>query len=300
MADYIGIDVGATFIKAGFVNPSGQVHGKVQVPTDVGSGIPAIEARIREVFDCVAGGSPSVVCGVGLPGIVDPARGVVRSSPNIPCWHDYPARQRIEEIVGIKVRIENDANCAAIAEGWVGAGRGASAFLLVTLGTGVGGGIVLGGRVWHGDSGRGGEVGHIVVDPGGEPCGCGSRGCLETVASARGIQAMAASAGLRGNVEELAERARKGGRAEKEIFERAGGALGIAIADFLNILDVHTIVVGGGAGAALDLMQEAIRREALRCAYALGPGALRLLGASLGEEAGIVGAARLAMTAGDA
>jgi glucokinase len=221
--------------------------------------------------------------------------GVVKLSPNIPCWKDYPARERLERVLGVRVRLDNDANCAAVAEGWIGAGRGTPSFLLLTLGTGVGGGVMLDGRIWRGESGRGGEVGHVVVEPDGSPCGCGSRGCLETVASSQGILRMASEAGLSAGVEELAILARSGDVRAASLFSRAGSALGIAIAGWLNTLDVHTIIIAGGVLPALDLIEPSIRAEVGERAYGLDRSALRILPASLGADAGIVGAARLVM-----
>jgi glucokinase len=290
MTEHVGVDVGGTFIKAGRVDGAGRILDRVVVPTDVEGGVDAIESRIREVVSKLGHAGS---CGVGVPGAVDHDRGVVRSSPNIPCWKDYPARERLAAALGCSVALDNDANCAALAEGWVGAARDVESFLLITLGTGVGGGVVLAGRLWRGESGRAGELGHVVVDPDGRPCGCGSRGCLETVASATGIARQAASAGLEGSVEDLARAARAGGSGEREIFDEAGRALGIAISDWLNILDVHTILIAGGVAGALDLLGPALEREVERRVYAFDSSHLALIPALLGEDAGIVGAARL-------
>lgn len=295
MSEHVGVDVGGTFIKAGLVAASGDVLARTRVPTDADQGLEAIEERMHEAVRGLGGRSGGRV-GVGLPGIVLPAEGVVRVSPNIPCWRDYPARERLENVLGTGVAIENDANCAAVAEGWIGAGARIRSFLLLTLGTGCGGGVMLDGELWRGESGRGGEIGHVVVDPGGEACGCGSRGCLETVASVTGIERMARDASLAGGVEDLASRARSGGVREALLFESAGRALGIAVADWLNILDVHAIIVAGGLRACLDLIEPGLVDEALMRAYCLDPGSLRVLGAGLGEDSGLVGAARLAMS----
>ncbi|MBW2262985.1 MAG: ROK family protein [Deltaproteobacteria bacterium] len=307
MAEHIGIDVGGTFIKAGLVAGDGSIIDSVKLPTDVQGGVEAVEARILEAVEGLESGtlesaalslskgpSRTGTIGIGLPGIVDPREGVVRLSPNIPCWNDYPARERLGRLLGTVVRVENDANCAALAEAWLGAGRDLESFLLVTLGTGVGGGVFLSGRLWRGDGGRGGEVGHVVVDPDGLPCGCGARGCLETVSSSTAILREARRAGLKGNVEDLAGRARDGGHDESILFERAGRALGIALAAWLNIIDVHAIIVAGGMQPVLDLLEGPARAEIASRAYGLDVGAVRLLGATFGEDAGIVGAVRLA------
>lgn len=292
MSDTIGIDVGGTFIKAGLVSGDGSIVRRVKLPTDVDGGVEAIESRILQAARDLRASVGTV--GIGLPGIVDPREGIVRISPNIPCWTDYPARQRLGDLLGTRPVVENDASCAAVAEAWIGAGRGLDSFLLVTLGTGVGGGVILSGELWRGDAGRGGEIGHVVVDPDGHPCGCGSRGCLETVSSATAILREAAAAGLQGDVEELARRAREGCRDESRLFDGAGRGLGIALAAWLNILDVHAVVVAGGMQPALDLLEPALRSELQVRAYGLDARDVRMLGSTLGEDAGIVGAARLA------
>ena len=295
MADAIGIDVGGSFIKAGLVSPDGTVTRRVKLPSDVPSGVAAIEERIRDAVEDLE--SKTSAIGIGLPGIVDPEDGTVRFSPNIPCWRDYPARERIGRVLERNVVVENDASCAALGEARFGAGRGLSSFLLVTLGTGVGGGVVLSGEIWRGEGGRGGEVGHITVDPAGEPCGCGSRGCLETVCSSTAILREARRAGLEGDVRGLAERARAGGRGEAALFESAGRGLGIALAAWLNILDIRTIILAGGMQPAFDLMETFARDEIAGRAYGLDAGAVRMIGATLGEDAGITGAAALTIGA---
>lgn len=290
----IGLDLGATTLKAGVVDDQGKVHRSAVLSTDAEGGLEAIETKIDEALALLGAPSLPGAVGLGLPGAIDHQKGTVRFSPNIEAFTDYPARDRLRKRTGRSFVVENDANCAAVAEGWVGAAAGAQSFLMMTLGTGVGGGVVLQGQLWRGDAGRAGEVGHLVVDPGGAPCGCGSRGCLETVASATGILRMASEAGLEGGVEELASRARDGSGPETRIFQRAGEALGIALASWLNVLDVHLIVFGGGVARALDLMQATMRREMARRAYALDPDLVSLQTAHLGNDAGLVGAARLA------
>jgi glucokinase len=289
----VGIDIGGTLIKAGVVGEDGEILVRAEIGTDVAGGIDAIESSVRQVVDGLGDIEDARNIGIGSPGAIDRERGLVRQSPNIPCWSDYPAAERLSGLLGRNVAIDNDANCAALAEGRYGAARDVASFLLVTLGTGVGGGVVLGGRVWHGDSGRGGEVGHVVVDPRGRECGCGGRGCLETVSSATAILATASRQGLTGDVQSLAVRARLGGGAERALFDQAGRGLGIAVTAWLNILDVHTIVIGGGVSAALDLIEPALRREIASRVYALDPGAIRILHASLGPDAGFVGASLL-------
>jgi glucokinase len=291
----VGLDVGGTTVKAGLVARDGTVLLSRARPTPPAGRLEEIERTIAELLRELDDHDGAGTVGAGLPGVVDHARGVVRHSPNVEAFTGWEARDRLSDIARRPVVVDNDANCAAVAEGWVGAAAGVDDFLMVTLGTGVGGGVVLGGHLWHGEAGRAGELGHVTVDPQGAPCGCGSRGCLETVASATGIARMARECGREGDAESLARAARSGDPAAARLFERAGSALGIAVAAWLDVMDVHTVVVGGGMAAALDLMEPALRDEIALRAYALHPDDAIVRRAAVTPTPGVVGAARLAM-----
>jgi len=297
MREVIGIDVGGTFIKAGAVSGEGRILRRAKVATGVEGGVAEIEERMAEVFRRLF--LPGVcAAGVGVPGMVRFADGVVVRSPNIPPWRDYPAARVLSEQLGVPVSVDNDANMAALGEGWTGAGKGTASFLMITLGTGIGSGVILDGELWHGDTGRAGEFGHVVTDPGGAPCGCGGRGCVERYASASGIRRLAEERGLRLDVPELMERARGGDAAARGVFETAGRALGLALAAWFNLMDVRSVIVGGGALPALEPMGPHIRKVLEEGVYGVPAGELRITGALLGEDAGIVGAARAALAGG--
>jgi glucokinase len=296
MTSTVGIDIGGTFIKAALVSGEGRVLRRARVASGVEGGADEIERRVEEAVGELGGGGIRGV-GIGVPGMVRMDDGVVVRSPNIPAWNEYPARERLGARLGLGVVVDNDANMAALGEGWVGAGRGAGSFMMITLGTGIGAGIVLGGRLWHGDTGRAGEFGHVIVEPGGAPCGCGGRGCVERYASADGMRRLASELGLEADVPDIMALAGKGDPAARRVFETAGGMLGIALGAWFNIMDVRTVIVGGGAAPALRLMLPHLRDALARSVYGVEPGQLRIVPAELGEEAGVIGSARSAMLA---
>ena len=196
------------------------------------------------------------------------------------------------------MRIENDANVAALGEAWRGAARGERHVMILTLGTGIGGGLILDGELYVGE-GMAGEIGHVTVDPDGLACGCGSRGCLETLASATAVRRRAEELGLPpdapGNLERLAERARAGEGPERELLERVGCDLGHGLAEALCLLDVRSFVFGGGFAAALDTLEPGIRRGVGEWAYGERVREIRIARAALGPSAGWIGAARLTL-----
>jgi len=309
----LAVDVGGTNIRGARVAPDGRFLARHRVPNPVARGEEAILDALAGLCRTLAGRSSPAVVGVGIPGAVLPVRGVVASSPNVPCWHDTPIGPQLAARLGLRVVIDNDANLHALGEQWRGAGRGIPNLLLATLGTGIGGGIILDGRLWHGDGGRAGELGHTVVDPEGPPCNCGATGCVEAYASATGIvRAWRRRHGVRENRPRpgdrrvlrdtpatIAARARKGDPRALAVFAEAGRALGIAVATWLQILDVRTVIFGGGVSGALDLLEPLIRIELERRLWGLDASKIRLLRAELGDDAGILGAARLAQTVGD-
>jgi glucokinase len=253
--------------------------------------------------------------------------GMLHESPNLPGWHNYPVRDEIERRLQTTVMLENDANAAALGEKWLGAGAAVDDMCMFTLGTGVGGGVVMQGKIWHGMTGMAGELGHTNVEPEGHPCKCGSRGCLEQYASATAVKRMAQEAiatgkapqmasALKQDVEfsskEIFDLAMHGDPQAKGIFERVGKALGTVIADMVNIFNFPMYVVGGGVASAWDAfapsMMETIGRNSFvyrnTASYVnagTGSGPIQstiITRALLGGDAGLVGAARLPMIAG--
>jgi len=304
---FIGLDVGGTFLKGARIDGAGRVADRLHQPVAKASPQDMLEQLATAVRTLEAGESVAGV-GIGLPGIVDRAASRVRVSPAVPVLDALPVGEEILSRTGLPVFLENDANAAALAEAWLGAGRGAENMLLLTLGTGIGAGLVLGGRVWSGRSGYAGEIGHIQVDPDGVPCPCGSRGCLETVAGAKGwtraAEAMIAARGssLKGkdlDQRAIIEAAREGDAVALEVVERAAQALGVGIAAVLDLLNIERVVLAGGVAAAGPFLLDKIVDETRKRTYPQVFADCSFRPAELGGDAGVVGAARVAMAAMD-
>jgi glucokinase len=292
----VGIDLGGTAIKAGAISEAGAILERRTSPVDAAEGAGKLLDRIADLAKELKAGS---ALGLGSPGVFDRARGTILEAPNLHFLEDIPICDEIARRLRLPadaVRLENDANVAAIGEQWIGAARGEQDLLLVTLGTGVGGGLVLGGKLFSGPGGMAGEIGHVVVDPNGRVCGCGARGCLETLASATAARRRARERGLAEDLERLAETARRAAGPERELFLDVGTDLGRGLAVALTLLDVRLFVVGGGFGAALDLLEPGIRAGIAERSYGRRVDDLRIVAAALGPDAGWIGAARLALS----
>jgi glucokinase len=305
----IGVDVGGTKINAFRVGRDGTVHERRTVPTPAEDPEGTIAAMIGVSRQLV---SPGVVAvGVGAAGLVDATEGVLRFSPNL-AWRDLPIGARMREALGLPCQLDNDANVAAWGEWRFGAGRGYGHMLLVTLGTGIGGGIVAGGRLFRGAHGFGGEIGHVIVEPGGPLCGCGNRGCWEQVASGNAIGRLGRIAAREHPESVLAsladgdpeavtgvtvtEAAGSGDEIATGVLLEVGRRLGEGIAGLVNVLDPEVVVVGGGAVEAGDALLDPARRA---CAEAVEGASFRppvpIVQAELGNDAGAIGAAVLAL-----
>jgi len=308
----IGIDLGGTNIKAGAVSPQGDVVVRRRLPTRADGGPDMVADRIAEAaracMEALEGTAAAVLgVGVGSPGTIRFQQGVVTFAPNLPGFHDVPLRDMVAERMGLPCVLENDANAAAVAEQWVGAGQGADSLVMLTLGTGIGGGIVLEGRVWHGTSGAAGEIGHMSINPDGPACGCGNRGCIEAYASAtaivrrmdEAIEAGAATslAGRTGNFtsRDVYEAAVAGDAAARENVETTGRYLGVAVSNLIHILNPMVVVLSGGVSAARDMLVAPLRDEVDRRTMAGSREGVQIRIAELGEEAGFIGAARCFM-----
>jgi glucokinase len=294
-----GVDVGGTAIKLGVLRADGSERRESSI--DVEPGWPAARAfgAVANALRELAPGLTSV--GVGLPGLLDRASGRVPRSPNLPWLENAPVTEILAAELGIpreQVRVENDANVAALGEQWLGAARGVQNLLLLTLGTGIGGGLVLDGELFTGE-GLAGEVGHLSIDPEGPECPCGSRGCLERLASASAAARRARERGLPseapGDLEVLSERARDRAGPERDLLREVGRDLGRGLAQVATLLDVRTFLFGGGFSAALDVLEPGIREALATGVYGRPPEAIRLARAGLGPSAGWIGAARLAL-----
>ncbi len=288
----LGVDVGGTAIKAGAVDRRGRIVAKREVATPAG-GPKAVVARVAEVareLQQEAGRARAV--GVGWPTPLDPERGVVLFDNKLGSAGVNVAGL-VAKATGLRACIENDANAAALAEYLYGAAKGAGSVVLLTLGTGVGGGIVLGGDVWHGRDGAAGEVGHVKVHPGGRRClFCGRRGCLEAYAGAQAILRRYRGAGKKAEgMKDVVDAARRGERLAVKIVSEMAEMIGMAVADLANVLNPEIVVIGGGVARAGDILFRPIREAVAREALPNISKGLRIVPAKLGNDAGLLGAA---------
>jgi glucokinase len=305
MAEYaIGVDLGGTNLRAAAISVSGEMLEKVAASTDVSTAdtvIGDIVAAIDSVRSKLRSHRLAGV-GIGVPGFIRIAEGVVVGSNNLVCLEGYPVRDRIEERLGTPVILENDANAAALGEKWMGAGKQVDDLVLLTLGTGIGGGIISKGRVLHGFVGMAGELGHLTVSPNGNPCGCGNVGCLEKHASATAIESMANLLSLGDNLtaKDVYDLAVAGNERAHVVFQSMGQALGIAIAMLINTFNFPLYLMSGGVLAAWDYFYPALEAEVRRRSYTYRHTPTRIEKAVLGNEAGLFGAAYLPFQAKDA
>ena len=337
----IGVDLGGTDIKAGLVSSVGDISCRVILPTDVEIGGPKfVAARIAEAVRQVIVKSPEnhrdtseIWIGLGAPGLIIAETGVVHFSPNFPGWSDIPlvdyvnaelaklsipkdAVKRNSQIKNYKLILkgmDNDVNVMTLGEFRHGAGVGYKSIVALTLGTGVGGGVVIDGQLYHGSQNTAGELGHTIVDPNGRYCGCGNQGCLEAYAGAKNIVERTenkiktgretillgevknlASDGTSLTPRQIAEAAQAGDQLAMEIFAETGRYIGIALTSIAHILNPQIAIIGGGiAEAGEKLLFEPIRAELAKRAMDI-PAQMKVVKAHLGNDAGIVGAAMLA------
>jgi glucokinase len=305
----IGVDLGGTNVRSALITPSGDIQDKLKEPTKARDGHARVVQRLAEHISLQLGKARQkdlavLAVGVGAPGVIKVHHGVVVKSPNFPDWNNLPLKQELEAALGIPVFIENDANAAALGEQWLGAGRGIKSMIFLTLGTGVGGGIVHDGKIWQGADGMAGEVGHMTILPDGRPCGCGNRGCLEMYASSRGIvmsyqEARAKELGAPGAAEitssDVYQHARDGEPLAIAVMREMGRALGIGIANLINIFNPEMVVIGGGVKDAWPLFIEAVRDEVRKRAFEYPAERTQIVPSVLGDDAGMVGAAAVAL-----
>jgi glucokinase len=297
---YIGMDLGGTTFKAIAVTPAGTILDRTQADTQATGGPSAVVQHMVEAIQRLqaAVASPTrrlAAVGFGIPGILDLPAGRVRRSPNLPGWEGFDLHAALSQSLEVPVAIENDANAAALGEAWLGAGRGMQHFLMLTLGTGVGGGVIIEGKIFHGACGYAGEPGHTVVDPEGPPCSCGSRGCLEQFASGTAIARLAAPHYGNTTAHDVALAARRGEPPAIEVYRRVGQSLGIAGASFANLLNPQGLVIGGAVAHAFDLFIEAMQTTLRQRAFVEVYDSLRIVPAACGTDAGGLGAAYQAM-----
>jgi len=295
----LAIDLGGTDLKSAVVHPSGRILHQQRLSSGSKEGKEKILERILGAIalerDWAVQKAYSIRgVGLGIPGIVSFPGGIVHRSPHFPAWRDYPLRAVLKKRLKIPFVLDNDANMAALGEGWRGAGRGRRNYVLLTLGTGIGGGIVMDGKIHHGDSGFAGELGHLVIEKNGRPCNCGGRGCLEMYASATGIQhELLQSRVLRSSTpEDLYQLATTGDKTAQLIYEKFGQALGAGIASIVNALDIELILLGGGLARAWKMFIGPVRQAIKSHTYAETSKRIHLKQALLANRAGLIGAAK--------
>lgn len=312
----IAVDLGGTNIHAALVDRDGRIVAADKQRTPVAGGPDAVLGRIASIADHLRAhareiGAEVLGVGLGIPGLVDAPAGRSVFSPNL-FWRDVPVLEPIAAALRLPVRMDNDVRCATLGEFHFGAGRGLENFVCITLGTGIGSGIVVGGRLYRGSHQSAGEIGHVRVVPDGPPCNCGRTGCLEAVASATAVARMAGdrlAAGAGGLLPEYAAAGASSGSAldaalvaraalagdavAREILAEAGTYLGMAIATYADLVDPSVFIVGGGLSLAGELVLEPARRASARHAMPGIAERIRIAPAVTGDSAGMLGAAAL-------
>lgn len=292
----VGIDLGGTFIKYGLVDVDGGIVLKSATPTPVGrkailKGLVGIVATLREV--AVARGFDLQGVGVGSPGIVDAIRGkIIGRSPNLPDWQGTNVKEALERESGLPVVVDNDANVMAQAEHEFGSGKEVSSGLYITVGTGIGSGIIIDNRLWRGSRFAGAELGHTIIEKNGRQCKCGKKGCLEVYASAGAFESYyGRQIPAGGGVKYIFEQARFGDKAAINAIDIAADHLACGIGSILELLNPEVVVIGGGVAAGGQLYFRAIREQLKKYASQAALKNLRVLRARLGNDAGLIGAA---------
>lgn len=315
MAKRIGIDVGGTNVKIALVDDNGKIIYSNSVPTYAKMGYEYTVNNIKQAIKDLmkeTNTTPSDIEGIGFdfPGQVDCKTGVVKLAPNIPGWVNVPIAQMIEDEFHIPTRIDNDVRCAALGELKFGAGRGCENFICITVGTGIGSGIVINGKVVRGATNAAGELGHIKLQMNGGPiCGCGDTGCLEAFASGPAIVAMAQEyikGGKSTKFREMAaveggeitpymvaKAAEEGDPVAKRIFEIVGEYIGIGLTSVINLLNPERVIIGGGVAESGELLLGPIRKTIKERAMVVAGNAVEILPAQLGNSAGVIGASML-------
>jgi glucokinase len=311
----VGVDLGGTTTKLAFINLNGEILYKWEIPTDNSNEGQNITTNIANAIDqklveLKVQKTKLIGIGMGAPGPIDYETGVVLNVVNLGWKDNFPLQESLHSLTGLPVAIENDANCAALGEMWNGAGKGTSDLVCVTLGTGVGGGVIANGNIVRGINGAAGEIGHITSIPfGGAPCNCGKSGCLETIASATGIVRLAETElskpesqgqlavvfAENGKVtaKDVFDCARNDDELAKKILNEVTFHLGFALANIANTLNPEMIVLGGGVSRAGDILLDLVIANFSKYTFSAARDSTHLSLAILGNDAGVIGAAWL-------
>jgi len=309
----LALDIGGTKLAAGIVDSGGNVLARAEVPTLAAEGPERVLDRIVRLAKVVMS-APGISgraiqrIGIGCAGPVDRQAGLVLNPPNLPGWIRVPLVDHVQKALGHPVVLENDANAAALGEFRYGAGKGANSLVYLTVSTGIGGGIILDGKLWHGLKDGAGEVGHMTLVPDGPVCGCGNRGCLEALASGPSIARRAREALSTGrssrlrDVQDLtaadvARLAQEGDAVATEVWTATVEYLALGVAAVVTIIAPERVVIGGGVAKAGDFLFEPLRRQVHHRVKLVAVASLPILPAALGSDVGILGAAAVALDA---
>lgn len=302
----IGIDCGGTFIKAGLLNEDGEILEQASYPTNVNQGVDGVLATFEEIVTKYKANTQAV--GIGFAAPLDAEAGIILEAVNFPKeWHNFPLVDKLTSRVHLPVYLANDAKVAALGEYWKGAGANIGVLVVLTLGTGVGGGIIIQGKVWSGATGIAGELGHIHIGDNGPLCGCGKNGCLETLASSTAVVRMAQELGnkLKKATKLYSEQnltaaqvyqiAMAGDEAARSIFNQVGQALGKGIATMCHILGPQCVVLTGGGAGAWELFYPPLYDTFNKMTFQRERDTVKIVRGVLGDKSGLLGAAYLAL-----
>jgi len=312
----IGVDLGGTNIISAIMNRQGEIASSLKIRTLAEKGKEAtvkriIEAIHKNIAQFTITPDDIIGIGIGAPGPLDIKRGIINFAPNLPGWRDIPLKKILEDEFNMKIVLENDANAAAWGERCYGAGQGINNLVCFTLGTGIGGGIIIDGKIYHGNNCGAGELGHMTVNKDGPRCNCGNYGCLEAYSSATGVKNRIKSRikeGIKSDflnfdsddelldsirLKSIFETARKGDKLTKDIVEEAISYLGIAIANITNILNPEMVVLVGGITNEGDKLLIPLKEEVKKRAFYSNYKSLKIVIGELGGNAGVLGAAAL-------
>jgi glucokinase len=310
----IGVDIGGTNLRAASIDRNGKILSRKSRSSDAKKGIEYVMENLISLITEIIEDENISGIGIGIPGIIDVDKGILTQAPNISEVKNYPIKEKLIHELGsvCDVTIENDANCAALGEWWLGAGKDVDSLVVLTLGTGLGGGIILNGRLWRGANGMAGEIGHMTIDPDGPKCNCGNFGCLESFSSAEAIRRMVKEGLSNKNLKTILRNeienatihdipeivggaARIGDKFSLEIWASFGKALGVAIANLTNLLNVEMVLIGGGLSNSWDLFKDIVIKEAKGRGLRAPMENVKIRKCKLGDDAGLLGAAYLVL-----
>jgi len=313
----IGIDLGGTNIKAGICDARLKLVAQESIATEADGGVEHVLARMAGLVEELQRRADLrrqdiLGLGVGAPGPMSHREGIIHHAPNLPGWVKVPLRDRLAALSGLNVVLENDANAAAFGEYAAGAGRGVRDMVMLTLGTGIGGGIVLDGRLWRGRFDNAGEIGHMIIVPDGRPCPCGQHGCLERYASANAVAERLreavhqgadsllrpqALAGMPFDAREVVTAMDRGDALAARIWDETCYYLALSVVNLQHLLNPELVVFAGGLINAGERLLSGVRRHFEKLSWKIAPDAPRIAFATLGTDAGTIGAAALAREA---